>query len=84
MVERVANTFLQQVARPHEIDRGGDLRSDVGGRAAEDNSKGGADYNNTLCDGWVNLAVIDATVYRYVAMCRCVPACGRMRSFRTT
>jgi len=67
MVRRFANTFLGQIARPDEIDRGGNLRSNVDGRPPEDNGKGGPDYNNTLCDGWVNLASADATVYR---LCR--------------
>jgi hypothetical protein len=64
MVRRFANTFLQQIARQEEIDGGGNLRSDVDGKAASDNGKGGPDYNNPLCDGWVSLASADATIYR--------------------
>ena len=66
MLQRFANTFLQQIARPEEIDRGGNLRADVDGRSAADLGKA-SDYYNPLCDGWVNLAAVNATVYR---MCR--------------
>jgi hypothetical protein len=67
MVRCFANTFLEQIARPDEIDRGGNLRSDVDGRSAADSGKGGPDYNNPVCDGWVTLASVDATIYR---LCR--------------
>ena len=66
MLQRFANTFLQQIARPEEIDRGGNLRADVDARSAADVDKD-PDYYNSLCDGWVNLAAVNATVYR---MCR--------------
>jgi hypothetical protein len=66
MMRRFANTFLEQIARPDEIDSGGDLRSSIEGRPAAD-GKGGPDYNDPLCDGWVNLAFVDATIYRLCA-----------------
>ena len=66
MLRRFANTFLQEYARPSEIDSGGNIRFDVGGRSDTDVGKP-ADASDSLCDGWVTLAVVDATVYR---MCR--------------
>lgn len=47
-----ANTFLQKIAT------GTNLAEDVNGRAASP-----ADRRNITCDGWVNLAVVDARVY---------------------
>jgi hypothetical protein len=67
MRQRFANTFLQQIARPREIDTGGNLRSNVEGRAAGDSGKGGPDYYNRSWDGWIHLAAVDPTVYE---MCR--------------
>ena len=70
MLRRFANSFLEQIARPAEIDAGGHLRADLNGRTAIDR-KGSADYYDYVCDGWINLAIVDATVYR---MCRDVSA----------
>jgi hypothetical protein len=63
MLRRFANTFLEEYARPSEIDSGGNIRFDVNGRSTSDVSKD-ADASDSLCNGWVNLAVVDATVYR--------------------
>jgi hypothetical protein len=70
MLRRFANSFLEQIARPAEIDAGGHLRADLNGRTAADR-KGSADYYDYVCDGWINLAIVDATVYR---ICRDVSA----------
>ena len=67
MVRRFANTFLQQIARPAEIDRGGNVRGNVAGDPTEPDEKGKTDRFNYSLDGWVTLAVADATVYR---LCR--------------
>ena len=63
VMRRLANTFLQQIARPAEIDRGGDVRGNVNGDATEEKD-GKRDRNNPVLDGWLSLAVADATVYR--------------------
>ena len=63
MLRRFANTFLEEYARPSEIDSGGNIRFDVNGRSNSDVGKD-ADASDSLCNGWVNLAVVDATVYR--------------------
>ena len=68
MLRRFANTFLHQIARPAEIDRGGNVRGNVDGDATEPDEKTGeTDGNNYALDGWVTLAAVDATVYR---LCR--------------
>ena len=67
IVRRFANTFLQQIARPEEIDGGGNVRGDVTGEATEPDENGKTDVFNYSLDGWVTLAVADATVYR---LCR--------------
>ena len=67
IVRRFANTFLQQIARPAEIDRGGNVRGNVAGDPTEPDEKGKTDRFNYSLDGWVTLAVADATVYR---LCR--------------
>src|SRR5215213_612500 len=66
MLRRFANTFLQKIARPEEIDHGGDFRFDVNGRSNGEVGKP-PDASNTFCDGWVYLASIDATIFR---LCR--------------
>jgi hypothetical protein len=66
ILRRFANSFLEQVARPGEIDAGGDFRGDLDARSATDMGKP-ATYYDPLCDGWVDLASVDATVFR---MCR--------------
>jgi hypothetical protein len=66
MLQRFANTFLQEIGRPAEIDTGGDLRFDVGGRSNGDVGRP-SDSSNSLCDGWVNLASVSPTIYR---LCR--------------
>ena len=67
IVRRFANTFLQQIARPAEIDRGGNVRGNVAGMPTEPDENGKTDRFNYSLDGWVTLAVADATVYR---LCR--------------
>ena len=69
MLRRFANTFAQQIARPAEIDRGGNVRGNVDGAATKPNDKGETDGNNWVLDGWIALAAVDATVYR---LCRSV------------
>jgi hypothetical protein len=65
MLRRFANSFLEEIARPTEIDAGGNLRADLNGRTATDRKgAGNADYYDYVCDGWINLALVDATVYR--------------------
>ena len=66
MLGRFANTFLH-VARPAEIDRGGHVRGNVHGDPTEPDKTGRTDVFNYSLDGWVTLAVADATVYR---LCR--------------
>src|SRR5262245_13190458 len=61
MRQRFANTFLQQIARPQEIDRGGNLRNDVDGSADNDTSQ--PDHYNRSWDGWVQLASASPTIY---------------------
>ena len=56
MVRRFANTFLQQIARPAEIDRGGNVRGNVAGDATEPDENGKTDRFNYSLDGWVTLA----------------------------
>jgi hypothetical protein len=65
-LRRFANGFLQMIARPDEIDAGANMRSNLDGRDAADNSRG-PDDNNYSCDGWTNMSVVDATVYRMCA-----------------
>ena len=60
---------LQQIARPAEIDRGGNVRGNVDGAATKPNDIGETDGNNWVLDGWITLAAVDATVYR---LCRSV------------
>ena len=67
MLRRFANTFLQQIARPADIDRGGNVRGNVAGDPTEPDKNGRTDRFNYSLDGWVTLAVADATVYR---LCR--------------
>ncbi len=66
MLRRFANTFLEEIARPDEIDRGGDFRFDVGGRSNTEVGKP-PDASNSFCDGWVYLASVDPETYR---LCR--------------
>ena len=66
MQGRFANTFLH-VGRPAEIDRGGHVRGNVHGDPTEPDKAGRTDVFNYSLDGWVTLAVADATVYR---LCR--------------
>ena len=66
MLGRFANTFLH-VARPAEIDHGGHMRGNVHGDPTEPDKTGRTDVFNYSLDGWVTLAVADATVYR---LCR--------------
>jgi hypothetical protein len=61
VMRRFANTFLQQIARPGEIDHGGDVRDNVNGDATEV-VDGKRDSNNSVLDEWVTLATADATV----------------------
>jgi hypothetical protein len=63
MLRRFANTFLEQLARPNEIDTGGEFRGDMDARTADDMGKKPA-YYSPLCDGWVDLASVDATIFR--------------------
>jgi hypothetical protein len=62
-IRRFANTLLQQIARPAEIARGGDVRGNVNGDATE-SVDGRRDSNNSVLDGWVTLATADDRVYR--------------------
>jgi hypothetical protein len=39
MLRRLANTFLEQIARPNEIDTGGEFRGDMHARTAADMNK---------------------------------------------
>lgn len=64
MLRRFANTFLQQVARPAGIAVGGNVHGNVDGAATKPNDIGETDYNNSVLNGWVTLAAVDATVYR--------------------
>ena len=67
MLRRFANTFLH-IAPPAEIDFGGNVRENVHGDATRpDKDTGKTDRFNYSLDGWVTLAVADATVYR---LCR--------------
>jgi hypothetical protein len=67
MLRRFANTFLH-IAPPAEIDFGGNVRENVHGDATRpDKETGKTDRFNYSLDGWVTLAVADATVYR---LCR--------------
>jgi hypothetical protein len=63
MRQRFANTFLEEIGRPTEIDNGGDLRFDVGGRSNGDVDRP-SDNSNSQFDGWVNLASVEPTIYR--------------------
>jgi hypothetical protein len=63
MRQRFANTFLEEIGRPTEIDNGGDLRFDVGGRSNGDVDRP-SDNSNSQFDGWVNLASVEHTIYR--------------------
>jgi hypothetical protein len=65
VLRRFANTFLH-IARPAEIDRGGNVRGNVDGDATKP-KEGKTDWNNSVLDGWVTLAAVDPTVYR---LCR--------------
>jgi hypothetical protein len=66
MLQRFANTFLQEIARPDEIDRGGDFRFDLDGRSNPDVNLP-SDASNSFCDGWVYLASANPVIYR---LCR--------------
>ena len=66
MLRRFANTFLDEIGRPDEIDRGGDFRFDLDGRSNTDVDKP-SDASNSFCDGWVYLASVNPTIYR---LCR--------------
>jgi hypothetical protein len=65
-VRRFANTFLQEISRPAEIDAGGNLRADVDGTIDSDRTSDDPTYYNSTTDGWVNLAAVDPTIYRVV------------------
>lgn len=69
MLRRFASTFIEQIARPAEIDRGGNVRGNVDGAATEPNEAGEVDHNNWPLDGWITLSAVDPTVYR---LCRSV------------
>ena len=58
MLRRFANTFLEEIARPDEIDRGGDFRFDLDGRSNTEVDKP-SDASNSFCDGWVYLASVN-------------------------
>ena len=65
ILRRLANTFLQAIAPPDDIDHGGHLGCRV------DGSNDGCKYPepsvyDSLTFGWVNLASADPTVYRVV------------------
>jgi len=65
IARRLANTFLQEIARPDEIDAGGHLGCRVDGSTSKCKySDPWAD--NSVTFGWVNLASVDPTVYRLV------------------
>ena len=64
MLRRFANSFLKQIARPNEIDAGGEFRGDLDAQTAGDMGKDTASYYTPLCDGWVDLASVDPTVFR--------------------
>jgi len=66
MLQRFANTFLDEIARPDEIDGGGDFRFDVNGRSNLDVNLP-SDASNSFCDGWVYLASVNPEIYR---LCR--------------
>ena len=66
MLQRFANTFLEEIARPDEINRGGDFRFDLDGRSNPD-VKLPSDASNSFCDGWVYLASVKPEIYR---LCR--------------
>ena len=66
MLQRFANTFLEEIARPDEIDHGGDFRFDVDGRTNTEVGKP-SDASNSFCDGWVYLASVNPEIYR---LCR--------------
>ena len=66
MLRAFANTFLH-IARPAEIDGGGNVRGRVNGDATKPNKEGKTDGNNHVLNGWVTLAAVDPTVYR---LCR--------------
>jgi hypothetical protein len=60
--QRFANTFVQQIARPQEIDLGGNLRGNVNGDKPHDSAPD--DIFNHTWDGWVHLADANPTVFR--------------------
>src|SRR5207249_10836016 len=66
ILRRFANTFLQQIARPREIDADGNLRCDVDAKRSCDRTADAPWYFNVTTDGWVNLSVVDPTVFRIV------------------
>lgn len=66
MLQRFANTFLEEIARPDEIDRGGDFRFDLDGRTNPEVNLP-SDASNSFCDGWVYLASTNPEIYR---LCR--------------
>ncbi len=66
MLHRFANSFLEEIARPDEIDRGGDFRFDLDGRSNTDVNHP-SDATNSFCDGWVYLASVVPEIYR---LCR--------------
>jgi len=63
VMRRFANAFLQQVARPDEIDAGSDVRCHVDGL---DHGCTDPTVYDSVTFGWVGLASVDPTVYRIV------------------
>lgn len=65
-VRRFADSFLQQIAHPTEIDAGGNLNCDLDGTVNCDRKVNDPTYFNSTTDGWVHLAAVDPTIYRIV------------------
>lgn len=69
MLRRFANTFVEKIAPPSEINLGGNLRGNVNGRATKPNSAGEVDQFNSTLDGWITLSVVQPAVF---SLCRSV------------
>jgi hypothetical protein len=63
VVRRFANTYLQEIARPAEIDAGGNVHCHVDGTS---HSCADPTVYNSVSFGWAGLASVDPTLYRIV------------------